>query len=474
MEATKYIGVHISESQAAIAVLTPHSKGYEIEELSSFDNSVVADQEPSSLGLQIAEYLKARDIEICDCAIALDCSLFTQHNIFTQFSDVKQIAQTVRFDTEEAMGMDISDLAVTFTITRKESIGSRVSVFTAKKEILKNIILDFQSNGLEPVTIEPDAVCLARCLMKDVGVSEDENPLFSVFSQRSCYFIVPGRSGEQPFVRTFLAQKGYDSSRVLSREVPLTINSPSISNAINIVYVSDQDSGQRFTENTGIDLKYISENTAHDSSVLHDDQICVPAAAACGAAMINFVKSPKIDFRKDFMQYQGKRKILETSLRFLSLSLSVALIFIALLWTVRLVEIRSNVKDINAKISDEYTKAMKRSKVSNYPVKDLKGELNKLRKIKEGVSTGDQEGPPANLMMVLEAINNTPKNIGLKIDSISITEKTIRIDGSTTSRANTQAVLSEFRQHKGIKVGQETLKQVGPEDKFVVTLEPVK
>ena len=50
--------------------------------------------------------------------------MFMQHNVHSKFNDPKQIAATVRFDAEEALATDISDLAIAFKITSSNQAGS--------------------------------------------------------------------------------------------------------------------------------------------------------------------------------------------------------------------------------------------------------------------------------------------------------------------------------------------------------------
>jgi hypothetical protein len=80
-----------------------------------FDVSAQPDAESTTdfaeLANQIAQNCTQRDLQFSHVAIAIDCSLYMQHDVHSSFSDRKQIESTVRFDTEEALATDISTLS---------------------------------------------------------------------------------------------------------------------------------------------------------------------------------------------------------------------------------------------------------------------------------------------------------------------------------------------------------------------------
>ena len=102
----------------------------------------------------------------------------------------------------------------------------------------------------------------------------------------------------------------------------------------------------------------------------------------------------------------------------------------------------------------------------------LKREYTKLQRIKTGQSFGDEKSVTARLTFIFEAINNAPKNIDVKINTISVTTKTMRIIGDTNGRKSTLALFKAIKDHPKLSVGQQSLKQSGARDAFTVTIEP--
>ncbi|GAI99149.1 unnamed protein product, partial [marine sediment metagenome] len=154
--------------------------------------------------------------------------MFMQHNVHSEFGDTKQIAATIRFDTEEALAMDVSDIAIAFQITSSNKSGSELTVFTAQKKVLSDILISLQSGGMDPVSIEPDVNCLSRFVCRKLSAPKGTQggTLFGMLSARSGYLIVPHQDGsgsqKASRVRTFLVGSTTDRDVLLAREAIMT------------------------------------------------------------------------------------------------------------------------------------------------------------------------------------------------------------------------------------------------------------
>ena len=206
MQRQNYLGIYLSRDAATVVCLG--SQGRDRNVLGCFSVSVeeTETQNLQALAGLIAQGCAERGLEFSEVAVALNCAMFMQHNIHSEFDDPKQIAQTVRFDVEEALATDVTDVAMAFKITSSDQTGSTLTVFTAQRKILSDILFALQSNNIDPVTIEPDVNCLSRFIWQNVSLPENLHPFFCVLSRRSGYFIVPILSGsqKQSVMRTFL------------------------------------------------------------------------------------------------------------------------------------------------------------------------------------------------------------------------------------------------------------------------------
>jgi hypothetical protein len=104
----------------------------------------------------------------------------------------------------------------------------------------------------------------------------------------------------------------------------------------------------------------------------------------------------------------------------------------------------------------------------------LRLELSRIQKDGAGASMGDDNSIVAKLAYTLEAINNAPKNIGLEVNKISITEKLIQLDGLTKSNSSTLVLFKALDDHAKLKKLSEGSIPKGNTDAFNVTLEVAK
>ncbi|GAI37340.1 unnamed protein product, partial [marine sediment metagenome] len=153
MEPQNYLGIYISRDTATVVCLALIGRGEKV--LGCFSVSV-EEQEQANLqvlaGL-IAQGCAQRKLGFSEVTVALDCAMFMQHSVHSEFNDPKQIAATIRFDTEEALATDITNVALAFEIASAGQAGSELNVFTAQQKILSEVLLSLQQHNFDPVTI---------------------------------------------------------------------------------------------------------------------------------------------------------------------------------------------------------------------------------------------------------------------------------------------------------------------------------
>jgi hypothetical protein len=131
-----YLGIYLSKDTATVVCLGSQGRNRSVLGCFSVSAEEREKQNPQALARLIAEGCAERGLKFSEAAVALDCAMFMQHNVHSEFKDAKQIAATVRFDTEEAVSTDISDVAVAFEITSSDETGSELTVFTAERKMI--------------------------------------------------------------------------------------------------------------------------------------------------------------------------------------------------------------------------------------------------------------------------------------------------------------------------------------------------
>jgi hypothetical protein len=489
VEPKNYLGIYLSKGTATVVCLG--SQGGTSNVGGCFSVSVEQHQQESQpafggLAGLIAQGCAERKLEFSEVAVALDCVMFMQHNVHSEFSDPKRIAATVRFDTEEALATDITDVAIAFRITSGNDSGSNLTVFTAQRKVLSDVLGALQRSNIDPVTIEPDVSCLSRFICRKVPVPGGLHPLFVLLSGHRGYLIVPPLPADAQIqkvsrMRTFLVGPTQQRDELVAREVLVTTALAEGGLPINCLKVFDSTGSvdcRQLGEKVGIETSTVdlTASAVTDSQTLAGCADPVDFAIACGAALAHLEKAQNANFRHDFMPYQGRKLRLQKTLKFAAISVTVLLVAVGLIFQVQLMRTNKDRAKRRAEFAKDYATVMLGDKLPDRtsPVKKLESELRHVRDIKSGLSsvTGE-ESVSSKLTMVLEAFNSCAAETNLDIESISITARSISITGSTSSRTNTLK-LFEAVGKGGLEILQQSLSAKGSRDDFIITVMPKK
>ncbi len=485
MESQNYLGIYISKDTATAVCLALVGRHRKV--LGCFSVSVEEQEQaklPVLAGL-IARGCAERKLEFSEVAVALDCAMFMQHSVHSEFTDPKQISATVRFDTEEALATDITDVALAFEISLAGEAGSELTVFTAQRKILSEVLLSLQQYNFDPVTIEPDVNCLSRFITAKASSSESQQPgtLFGILSGRNGYLIAPpvstgAGSQKASAARTFLVGPTQDRGALLRREVLVTTALVGGGEPINRLKVFDSAGTvehQQLSEKLSIEADRVDWLAAEaESRTTADCADTVDFAIAYGAALAHLEKGHRVNFRDDFSPFQGKKIKMQEALKFATISVTGLLILVGLFYQAKLFKINKYRRATREKFAKDYSAVMlgKKPPEGTAAVRELGKELRRIRDAKKGLITiKGEKSISSKLTLVLTAFNKCAAQTNLNIKSISITARDIIITGETSSRQNTQKLFKAVRAN-GLEILREAYDLKGGRDSFSITVMP--
>lgn len=485
MENKNSLGVYVSDNTAMVVTAVGHGSSWRIVnsfKVFSHGANQDSDQQATSTALQcsdIAEKLVERKVNFRDAAVAIDGSFFTQHNVHSQFTDAKQIRQTVKFDAEEVLAADVLEKAIAYNINHIGNSGSELAIFTTQRPELKDLLADLQDNKVDPLAMEPDSICLgrfAKAFLRDKK-HKSQDTLIVLMSEAKCYFVLPSGTKRTPETRTFLVGKS-DRTQMLARQIPLTLTACSHEIDVKNVEIADTTNSvdvDVLKDKLGFEIDSISltEKLRDLGATELDDPLGI--AIALGSAMsIASVQSQRVDFRQDFMPYQGKREAMLSMFKVVSVCLSLVLILFAIYFQMQVSKNNKNTKDLKAKLYNDAVRIVPKSRLRGKEsvVNILKRELRAIKDQKSGKLGLESGSIEAKLNSIFEVINATPKGAGLKIQSIDISSRTMRIIGSSTSQANTLKFFDEIKKHTQLIIDERFTKTVGGTNNFRVTMKP--
>lgn len=469
MESKNLLGIYLTRETATVVYLDSKNKTDNVSDSFSVTAGDTEQPKIQALASLIAQGCTERKLAFSEVAVALDCSLFMQHNIHSDFTDYKQIAATVKFDTEETIATDISEIALTFEISSKDESGSNLTVYTADKKILSEILLSLQQHGFDPITILPDVYCLSKLIFEKIPIEEStEGTLFGMLSKNSGYLISPQDSDgsgkcNSSSVRTFLVGARQNRNDILAREIMMTSALFSGEKNINALKIFDSAGMvdlSTLTEKTGIiarDIEFFGEPEA--SSEDEENHVNrIDFAIAYGATLALKEKEQTVNFRDDFSPFLGKKIKTQKALKFSMVSIAMLLIAVGLYFHMNFYSVNRDIKKARTKFGKNYAIVMDSKlsdKSTNSALKDLRYELTKVKGETPGVITAGTT-ISSKLTLVLKAFNDSTKQTGVNIQTIDISEKNIIITVDVPSKNNTIKFI-EILKNTGLNVASSTV-----------------
>jgi len=478
LEQNRCLGIYVEQDKATVVLAA--KAGGRIEIAEQFCVAVPEPQQSFSFAQtakDIAAACQEKQLVFTDIAVAVDCRFYRQQTLHSEFTDQKQIGQTIKFDAEEALAINAAEAAVAFELAAKGLSGSEVSVFAVQAEIMSEIILALQNNKLDPISVEPDSICLRRIVQQVSQPGSDAKPIWAALSQNKCFIISPAPQSGNAAVRAFLTGSGSNRNTSLAREIILTIASNAAAQQAGKIRIFDSQST--------INLAALGQQTGLTAEVFDPSEIIatkpqeqtscdrLDVIIAAGAAAGALVKGEKVDFRPFFLPFQGKKAAFEKTVKVLSISLASLFIVLGVFFYLQYYRVNSYRNRLEKKFRSEYTIAMTGAKFtkSSEAVRRLKSEINRIKDVKSGVlsSTGE-DSVEAKLAYLFEALNSVPPGIDIEIEKITITTTTMTVTGNTSNRGYLE-VFGAVDRHPKLKRGPSTYQAKENRDYFRLTIE---
>lgn len=481
MEQNKYLGIYIAADKTTVVLAGKTAGKTEI-----FDYFCITPetQQPQPESGQTAKFTFAdaaakisatcaeKRFAFSNVAVAVDCRLYRQQKLHSEFQDFRQIAQTIRFDAEEALAVDAAQTAIAFEIVGKQMSGSDVTVFAAGADVITEIVKSLQGIKFDPVVIEPDSICFRRAI-DDIA----KDTIVSAVSETRCFMICPTGNDGKAIVRSFLTSPSQNKTSLLTSQVMLTLSAQSAEGrtaALKVYDLTGEIDVNSLTEQASMTVESLDIATKialsqnENSNCEHLDLI-IAAGAACALSG----KTEKVDFRADFMPYQGRKAAIEKLVKYAGAAAAAVFLILGVLLQIRFHSAGKDIAKIEAKFKSEYTIAMPGARFpkSREAVRKLKSEINRIKDVKSGLlSASGEDSIETKLTLLFEAFNSVPKNIDIDIDKIAVTTKTMNVTGSTNLGGNLQ-LFSAFDKHPKLMKSSATYEPKDGRDNFRLTIE---
>lgn len=478
MESHNYLGIHITENDAAVVCVGKNNK---INTAFSVCMEEDSERDFDVLAKLVKQGCSQRKLEFKQVVIAIDAAMYMQHDIHSDFAEDKQIVSTIHFDVEEAIADDVSSDAIAYEKMQTSGSGSDLNVYSSKKTLLSKIISSFRANGLNPVSVEPDMISAVRFLRQKYHSETKGGEFYCLLSSEKCYYAARVVTEEDKMnyvgLRTGLLRTNCDQSDYLAREITITIAKQSLEGIGSVVIF---DSGSltdysRLGEKTGIGVHPLELNdcglSEENTGEVEDKTRLL---LAYGAGLYHTERSRTSNFRNDYMPYLGRKKKIEKAAKIFSAAAFVLILFIGVYFQWQFIKDNKPARDLKRKFALEYEAVMMGKKITSKPLAELSKEKRRIESLQSGkLSITGEQAISAKVTNVLVAFNKCASKTDLQVDKINVTPKVISITGSTSTRNNTLELIDTIKK-SNLQVSQYRYDLEGSRDVYKITIEASK
>ncbi len=173
------------------------------------------------------------------------------------------------------------------------------------------------------------------------------------------------------------------------------------------------------------------------------------------------------------MPYEGRKRIIQNALRVFSIAATLMILAVGVYFQDLVNKSTNQTDELRKSLYDEQAAVIfgKPYKGQERLSSKLARELRNVKQGKSGLSYGDDSSVTARLTFLFEAINGSSVKNKIKINKISITPKSMRVEGTTGNRTYTNEFLRKIDTHKKLRKGLNSVSQQGTEDTFTVNID---
>jgi len=139
---------------------------------------------------QLADRMQPTGRRLHPVALAMDGALYNTQLHHSDFKDLRQIRQTLRFDIEDDFAIDADSVFLCYEKIPPSDDGTDLLVHTIDKNIAQNLLNQFEQARLDPLIAEPDVVSWLHYLKDRSLLPPDQGALVAGRSTDTLYLLV--------------------------------------------------------------------------------------------------------------------------------------------------------------------------------------------------------------------------------------------------------------------------------------------
>ena len=391
-------------------------------------------------------------------ALALGGNLYTSHDHRSEFEDIQQAGQTLKFDIEDILSVDAEKIAICFQEKPTNTTYVDMIVYTAEKAKLIDIFDQMNAAGTDPVSAIPSVVAWQKYLAAARQISDATSAYIGRCSS-TVYLMVLDSNGLPVISRKF---PDIDDNRFYHM-INIELNRCSITIP-----------GGQTLKNIYFHSENISEDEINDIAKelnLNVHSISEPSfakAAAIGAALASQKGKAACDFRADGLEPVSIKKSRQTALYAMSALVCLIILSWIGLMMINTAKYRQMKKDATNSIKDAARYCRVNSRRPEHRHNDIKKELTRIEKIASGQASGNTNSATNTMNLVFRSLSKLNPEFDLIITSITFKPSEIkRFSGSVPDLEALKQLRTALQNpESGLEIIQETSNTAGDRQAF--------
>ena len=391
-------------------------------------------------------------------ALAIGGNLYMSHDHRSEFEDIQQAAQTLKFDIEDILAVDAEKIAVCYQEKPTNTTNVDLIVYTAERQALQSIFEQMDSVGSDPVSVTPSVVAWQKYLASAELIASQPSAYISRCGS-TVYLMVLNSAGQPVISRKF---PDVDDSRfyqIIDIELNrCSITLPGGETLTNIYYHEENVDHVKINAiagELGLKLNTISEPS-------------FAKAAAIGAALANQKGKATCNFRADNLEPAHIKKDRQKALY----AMSALACLIILSWIGIMINNTSKynqiAKDAAINIKDAARYCRITSRRQGYLHRELETELKRIERLASGQGPGNTDSATYTMNMAFRALSKLNPEFDLNISSIAFKPDEIKRFSGTVPDLEALKQLRDVLQSpdSGLEIVQETSNTAGNRQAF--------
>ena len=363
----------------------------------------------------------------------------------SEFEDMRQLRQTLRFDVEEDLAGSAEETALCFEPASTEPSGADavgagqgvdLLVHTCERRALEEILDQFERSGWDALAAEPDVTAWMHYLSAQ-GERGSGAVAAGAWVSQTLYTLVLDEAGRPVVARTCVCSSGSEAAAMLGQELKrsLALLGEDAQPKRLLMHMDGFSGGAlgQLQQATGLTCEALAESDAS-------------TAFATGAALGYLGEGTKADFRSDGLEARTLVRERRWAWAAFSAALSVLLAAVLVVVLAYGHGYKQAESDADVRMKEAYSKIFDKEPTSMSSIPRIM--RNHLRTLKlQDRSTARQMVPGSashTMMLVFETLDTLDEDFDLQIDRLRVQAEVATLTGSVRGlieKAQMQAVV---------------------------------